>query len=121
MTMIKTLKEPKTYPAVSFPQQPLNSKTFDMNSTSKLLVSPDSKEVENLMTEVSALLGNFPYEAFPNQAAAEERYIANPTNVAAGIAFGYPGGKIFNYAIRMPFKALPSVHDIFTEGKNQGS
>ena len=118
--MIKAMTEPKTFPAASFPENPLSSGMFHFDTSNKLLASPNTSEVDSLMSDVSTLLGGVPYELFPSQAAAEERYKENPTDVAAGIAFGYPGGSIFNYAIRMPYRSLPSISDMFTEARNQG-
>ncbi|XP_041364325.1 cholesterol transporter ABCA5-like [Gigantopelta aegis] len=119
MAMIKALTEPKTFPAVSFPENPLSSNRFHFDTSKMLLVSPNTPEVGSLMTEISTLLGGVHYETFPSQAAAEERYKANPTDVAAGIIFGFQGANM-SYAIRMPYRSLPSISDMFTEAQNQG-
>ncbi|XP_041362811.1 ABC transporter A family member 1-like isoform X2 [Gigantopelta aegis] len=120
MAMIKAFTKPKTFPVTSFPENSLSNGRFHFNTSKKLLVSPNTTEVETLMTEISTLLGGVQYETFFSQAAAEERYKANPTNVAAGIIFGFEGGTNFNYAIRMPYRSLPSVSDVFTKALNQG-
>ena len=118
--MIKLMTQPKTFPATSFPENNMDKTKFHFDTSNKLLASPNTTEVDSLMTNISTLLGGVSYELFPSQAAAEERYKENPTDVAAGIAFGYPGGSIFNYAIRMPYRSLPSISDMLTKAQNQG-
>ncbi|XP_041361874.1 cholesterol transporter ABCA5-like [Gigantopelta aegis] len=120
MAMIKAFSEPKSFSAVSFPENPLANGKADFNTSNKLLVSPNTLHVEGLMTEVSRLLGGIEYKLFPNQSAAEEQYIANPKAVAAGIIYGFRGGTNWNYAIRMPYRSLPTSSDMFTQAQNQG-
>ncbi|XP_041347112.1 cholesterol transporter ABCA5-like, partial [Gigantopelta aegis] len=120
MAMIKAFTQPKTFPVTSFPENPLSNGRFHFDTNKKLLVSPNTSEVVGLMTEISTLLGGVQYETFSSQSAAEERYKANPTNVAAGIIFSFDGGTNFKYAIRMPYRSLPSINDVFTTALNQG-
>ncbi|XP_041352800.1 cholesterol transporter ABCA5-like [Gigantopelta aegis] len=119
LAMIKIITKSHTFPAIKFYRNSLSNSRFHFNTSKKLLVSPDSAYVQTLMSVISSILENVQYENFSSLTEAEDRYKADPTDVAAGIVFNFTGTET-SYAIRMPYGSLPSVGDMFTLVKNQG-
>ncbi|KAK6171363.1 hypothetical protein SNE40_019569 [Patella caerulea] len=113
LAMIKALSKPSTKPAINrFPVNSLNDSTFQFNATTKkILVSPNTTDIQTIMTHVSSLLGSVQYEMYGDMKTIEDIYRNNSKEIGAGLVFNYQGGNIMDYAIRMDYS------DASTDGK----
>ncbi|XP_053402183.1 cholesterol transporter ABCA5-like isoform X2 [Mercenaria mercenaria] len=99
----------------NFPNYSLYNSAFYMQMANKtLLVSPDTAEVQKLMTDVKQLIldktsQTVDVEYFANSSEALNAYENNKTMVLAGIVFNYNNGSNLTYALRFTDGNLPST------------
>ena len=83
-------------------------------SDKRLIVSPDTSEIQQLMGKVKQLIldktnQNVSLEYFTNATEAQNAYVGNKTNVLAGVVFNYNNGSNLTYALRFPDSVLPDT------------